>query len=134
MLNQRIIYASLFYLLLIVLIIVTKPIVIFDERGNVRPFGIGQQKTIFSLGVVVVALSVISFYIFCIIDLIFANYSVEFPVYASYGNNSYAHTYASTRQTPKTPVAELIRSPSVGNLEPLTDPIVSNSQRVYSRP
>lgn len=129
MLNQRMIYASLFYLLLIILIIVTKPIVIFDERGNVRPFGIGQHKTIFSLGVVVVALSVISFYIFCIIDLIFANYSVEFPVYASANAN-----VRMSPPLPKTPMVQMIRSPSVGNLEPLMDSVVSNSQRVYSRP
>lgn len=69
--NTRIIYAILFYVLLIVLIITSKPSVMFDEYGNIKPFGIGEEKTMFSMGVFTVVLALLSFYIFAMIDLIF---------------------------------------------------------------
>jgi len=71
--NTRIIYSILFYILLIILIILAKPSLMFDDNGLIKQFGIGENKTMFSLGVFTVVLSVISFYIFCIIDIIFAN-------------------------------------------------------------
>jgi hypothetical protein len=69
--SSRVIYSVLFYLLLMILIYVSKPSVLFDEKGNVRIFGIGDDKTMFSLGVLTVVIAVVSFYIFCIIDLVF---------------------------------------------------------------
>lgn len=71
MVTQRVLYATLFFVLLMLLILVAKPSVMFDTRGDLRPFGVGDEKTPFALGVVVVALSVLSFYVFCIIDVIF---------------------------------------------------------------
>ncbi len=70
--SSRIVYAVLFYILLIVLIIVSKPSLMFDDYGNIKQFGIGDEKTMFSLGVFSVILAVISFYIFCLVDMIFA--------------------------------------------------------------
>lgn len=70
--SSRIVYAVLFYILLIVLIIVSKPSMMFDEYGDIKQFGIGDEKTMFSLGVFSVILAVISFYIFCLVDMIFA--------------------------------------------------------------
>ena len=69
--NTRIIYAILFYILLIVLIIISRPSIMFETDGSIKSFGIGEEKTMFSLGVFTVVLAVLSFYIFCMIDLIF---------------------------------------------------------------
>jgi len=71
LLNHRVLYSIAFYVLVIVLFVVSKPAVIFDQEGNIKPFGIGESKTIFSLGVFVVALAIISFYVFAIIDIVF---------------------------------------------------------------
>jgi hypothetical protein len=70
--NARIIYSVLFYILLIVLIIIAKPSVMFENDGSIKHFGIGEEKTMFSLGVFTVVLAILSFYVFCLIDLIFA--------------------------------------------------------------
>ncbi len=43
----------------------------FEENGDIKPFGLGIDKTMFSFGVFAVVLAVISFYLFCIIDVIF---------------------------------------------------------------
>jgi hypothetical protein len=44
----------------------------FENDGSLKQFGIGDEKTMFSLGVFTVVLAVLSFYVFCMIDLIFA--------------------------------------------------------------
>jgi hypothetical protein len=75
-LNTRIIYSIVFYILLIILIIISRPSYLFDINGNLKPFGVDLDgtgnKTMFSFGVFSVVLAIISFYIFCIIDMIFA--------------------------------------------------------------
>ena len=70
-LNTRLIYAIAFFVLLISLISTTKPSILFDFNGHVRPFGIGDDKTMFSFGVVTVVVAILSFYFFCIIDVVF---------------------------------------------------------------
>ena len=72
MIPQRIVYSSLFYTLSMILVVVSKPTGMFDEIGNPRGFGIGNEKTLFSLGVTTVVLAVISFYVFTLIDCIFS--------------------------------------------------------------
>lgn len=69
--NSRVVYSVLFYLLLMTLIFVSKPSIMFDERGDIKHFGIGDAKTMFSFGVLTVVIAIMSFYIFCIIDLVF---------------------------------------------------------------
>jgi|APGre2960657468_1045069.scaffolds.fasta_scaffold403940_1 hypothetical protein len=71
--NQRTIYTTMFFVLVVTLLIVWKPSFMFDNVGNVKPFGIGEEKTIFSLGCLVVTMAVFSFYIFAIIDIVFSN-------------------------------------------------------------
>jgi hypothetical protein len=70
--NSRIVYSIVFYVLLMILIVLSKPGVIFEKNGSVKAFGVGYDKTMFSFGVFSVVLAVISFYVFCIIDLVFA--------------------------------------------------------------
>lgn len=69
--NTRIIYSILFYVLLLILIVISKPSVIFNKDGSIKQFGMGDNKTMFSLGVFTIVLAIISFYIFCLIDMIF---------------------------------------------------------------
>lgn len=69
--NQRVLYSSIFYILVVVLLIVSKPSLMFDKKGNLKQFGVNEEQTIFHLGVFVVALSIVSFYIFAFIDLFF---------------------------------------------------------------
>ena len=79
--NSRIIYATLFYILLLVLIIISKPALMFERDGELKPFGIDDgdgKKTIFSFGVFTVVLAILCYYLFCIIDLVFRNTAQSF--------------------------------------------------------
>lgn len=71
-LNSRIVYSIIFYILLMVLITISKPSVMFEKNGSLKMFGVGYDKTMFSFGVFSVVLAIMSFYVFCIIDLVFA--------------------------------------------------------------
>lgn len=69
--NTRLLYAIVFFVLLIALIFTSKPSLIFNKDGSIKPYGIGEDKTMFSFGVFTVVLAILSFYFFCVIDLIF---------------------------------------------------------------
>jgi hypothetical protein len=73
--NSRIVYATLFYVLLVILIVLAKPSIIFEKDGSIKPFGVGEDKTMFSLGVFSIVLAIVSYYIFCLVDMIFAKKS-----------------------------------------------------------
>ena len=70
-LNTRLLYSIVFFILLITLVHMSKLSVIFDKDGKLRQFGIGDNKTMFSFGVFTVVLAILSFYFFCVIDIIF---------------------------------------------------------------
>ena len=70
-LNTRLLYSIVFFILLITLVHMSKLSVIYDKDGKLRPFGIGNNKTMFSFGVFTVVLAILSFYFFCVIDIIF---------------------------------------------------------------
>ena len=72
LINKRIIYNVMFFILVIVLVIVWKPSIMFDENNNIKQFGVGNDKTIFSLGCLIAIVAFVSFYIFTVIDIIFA--------------------------------------------------------------
>lgn len=69
--NTRIVYSIVFYVLVMTLIVVSRPSVVFEKDGSLRPYGVGMDKTMFSFGVFAVVMAVLSFYMFCVIDLIF---------------------------------------------------------------
>ena len=56
---------------MLVLIVLAKPTLMFEPNGSLKPFGIGEDKTMFSFGVFTVVLAILSFYVFCLIDLVF---------------------------------------------------------------
>jgi hypothetical protein len=69
----RVIYSILFFVLSMALLLITKPAIIFDRRtGEPLPFGIGEGKTLYSLGIITAALAILSFYFFAWIDMIFS--------------------------------------------------------------
>lgn len=72
--SSRIVYSIVFYVLLMILLVVSRPSVIFEVDGRLRPFGVGEDKTLFSMGVFAVVVAILSFYVFCIIDIIFTNH------------------------------------------------------------
>jgi len=69
--NKRVLYSILFYILIVMLIFVAKPPLMFDNRGQFKNFGFGSNKTLFSFGVLITAIALVSFYVFAVIDLIF---------------------------------------------------------------
>jgi hypothetical protein len=72
-LSSRIVYSILLYSLLIIVIFINKPSFMFDNRGKIKCFGLAKSEgeTVYSMGVFVVVMAIISFYIFCMVDLIF---------------------------------------------------------------
>lgn len=69
--NTRLLYAIAFFVLLVALLYSTKPSIVFNKDGSLKPYGIGDSKTMFSFGVLTVVLAILSFYFFCVIDIIF---------------------------------------------------------------
>ena len=69
--NSRVIYSVLFFVLIMILAIVSKPSIMFNEDGQIKPFGLGEEKTMFSVGVVTSVVAILCFYTFCIIDIVF---------------------------------------------------------------
>lgn len=67
----RVVYSALFYTLSMLLLIASKPSLMFNQHGKPIAFGLGTDKTLFSLGATTVALAIVSFYVFALIDLIF---------------------------------------------------------------
>jgi hypothetical protein len=70
--NGRIIYSILMFSLSMLLISVTKPITLFNKDASIKNFGLGKHETIFSLGVFTIISAILSFYLFCLIDMIFS--------------------------------------------------------------
>ena len=69
--STRLLLSLLFYVLFVFILLMTKPSFLFDKDGNIIAFGVGQHKTIFSLGSVIVVFAIICFYLFAVIDLVF---------------------------------------------------------------
>ena len=68
--NTRLIPSVLFFILGMMWITYFKPALLFDGKdGSIREFGVGNDKTIYSMGVVVVTMSVVLFYVFSMMDM-----------------------------------------------------------------
>lgn len=53
------------------LLATTKPSILFTEEGKIKEFGIGEDKTIYSVGVFVVTMCILIFYMFSMIDFVY---------------------------------------------------------------
>jgi len=72
MLNSRVSYSIIVFILCMIILFIVKPKLAFDQDGNIRKFGVqSKTDTIYSIGVVSIVLSIIIFYMFCLIDLVF---------------------------------------------------------------
>jgi len=69
--NKRLIMSISFFLLSMLLIIISRPPFMFNTDGSIKEFGLDTNQTIYSLGVFVVTLCIIIFYIFSMIDLMY---------------------------------------------------------------
>jgi hypothetical protein len=47
----------------------------FDDKGEIKPYGVGPGDTVFSLGVMSIVLAVVCYYLFAIVDFIFGSSS-----------------------------------------------------------
>ena len=70
-LSSRIFYAIFLYILILTLIFLKKPKMFFEDDGEIKQFGLKKEQTIYSVGVFSIVLSIICFYIFCVIDMVF---------------------------------------------------------------
>lgn len=69
--NKRLFLSSIFFILSMILITTIRPSFIFNKDGSVKEFGLEENQTIYSLGVFVVILCILIFYIFSMIDLMY---------------------------------------------------------------
>lgn len=70
--NSRVSYSIIVFIMSMILLFITKPKLAFENDGSLKSFGISQKKdTVYSVGVISVLLSLMIFYFFCMIDLIF---------------------------------------------------------------
>jgi hypothetical protein len=67
----RVVYATLFFLLTMALLLISKPPPLFFPDGSVKPFGVGERRTVFPLGVITTVVAVLSMYTFTLIDVIY---------------------------------------------------------------
>jgi hypothetical protein len=68
MINKRIVLSVITLILIMIIITISKPNMIFSNDGNIKSFGCGKNKTIYSLGVITLFISICSFYMFTLID------------------------------------------------------------------
>lgn len=68
--SSRIVYASIVFTLMCILIFAARPSMLFDKDDKIRQFG---TETCFSVGVITTVAAIISYYAFAVIDLSNAN-------------------------------------------------------------
>jgi hypothetical protein len=69
--SSRVIYATIFYILSMIIIFLTKPSVIFTKDDTIKSFGLGEYNSLYCLGTISVILAIFCFYIFAFIDYIY---------------------------------------------------------------
>ena len=70
--NGRIIYSTLLFTMLMILVYLQKPTMMFRRDDALKSFGINKNQTIVSLGVFTIVCAIISFYVFAMVDFIFS--------------------------------------------------------------
>ena len=71
--NKRLILSISFFVLSMLLTITIKPSFLFNSDNSIKEFGLDTNQTIYSLGVFVVTLCIIIFYMFSMVDLMYYN-------------------------------------------------------------
>lgn len=69
---SRISYSILVFVLSMILLFLIKPRIAFNNEGQLRKFGVNDRgSTIYSVGVLTTSLAIVTFYLFCVIDIVF---------------------------------------------------------------
>lgn len=89
--NSRVIYSVVFFILLLILLYTSKSSIMFEKDGKeIKKFGLGHDQTLFSFGIFTIVLAIASFYLFCIIDLVFGSSNVfKAPQSRHFANTQY---------------------------------------------
>ena len=68
---SRWLFAIVLYLILVLLILATKPAIMFDAQGAPKPFGVGIAEgwSVLALPVVLPALAILSYFLAAFLDL-----------------------------------------------------------------
>lgn len=69
--NKRVALSIAFFTLTMLIIAITQPSFFFNVDGTIKEFGVDNNQTIYSLGVMVVVICITIFYSFSMIDLIY---------------------------------------------------------------
>ena len=70
-LNRRIVNSVACLVMLMALLLATRPKLVFDEEGHPREFGFGKGQTIYSLGMLSSCAAIVMFYYFSVMDMIY---------------------------------------------------------------
>lgn len=72
--QSRVVYNVLFFVLAALLVAVVKPTLVFSpSTGEPRPVGVGERRTVFSLGVAIIILAAASHALFTVLDVAYAS-------------------------------------------------------------
>lgn len=72
MIQSRIVYSSLSLIIVIMILCVSRPGFMFKTDGTLKDFGFGNDETLYSLSSVSLVVSILLFYFFSLMDMIFS--------------------------------------------------------------
>jgi hypothetical protein len=72
MIQSRIVYSSLSLIIVIMILCMTRPGFMFKTDGTLKDFGFGNDETLYSLSSVSLVVSILLFYFFSLMDMIFS--------------------------------------------------------------
>lgn len=72
MIQSRIVYSSLSLIIVIMILCMARPGFMFKTDGTLKEFGFGNDQTLYSLSSVSLVVSILLFYFFSLMDMIFS--------------------------------------------------------------
>lgn len=72
MIQSRIVYSSLSLIIVIMILCISRPGFMFKTDGTLKDFGFGNDETLYSLSSVSLVVSILLFYFFSLMDMIFS--------------------------------------------------------------
>lgn len=67
----RVLYSIVFLTLFMMILLQARPPQIFRPDGSPIPFGVGHGRTLFTLGVVTVAVAALTLFAFALVDVVY---------------------------------------------------------------
>jgi hypothetical protein len=72
MIQSRIVYSSLSLIIVIMILCMSRPGFMFKTDGTLKDFGFGNDETLYSLSSISLVVSILLFYFFSLMDMIFS--------------------------------------------------------------